>query len=297
MCASSAASYSVSRSSAPRKLKSSSARWWRKNISPSSRWSASTSLKLLTGEAASVEAAAEALVRGALQLLAVVGARDGDERARALAQVLAVEVGDAVLGDDVVDVRARGDDARALLEVGDDARLAARGRRGERDDGLAALGERRAADEVHLAADARELPRADGVGADLTRQVNLDGRVDGRHLRVAADDRRVVDVGDVEHRHLRVIVHEVIKPARAEDEARDELAGVDALLRAVDDAPFDEAHHAVGEHLGVDAEVAVRVERAQHSVGDGADAHLERRAVLDEPRDVAADGALLVRQL
>ena len=44
-----------------------------------------------------------------------------DQRHRALADVLAPQVGDAVLGDDVVDVAAAGDHAGALLEARPDA--------------------------------------------------------------------------------------------------------------------------------------------------------------------------------
>src|SRR5271157_4718884 len=45
-----------------------------------------------------------------------------DERFDALAEGLAVQIGDAVLGDDVVDVAARGDHAGAGLELRNDAR-------------------------------------------------------------------------------------------------------------------------------------------------------------------------------
>ena len=48
------------------------------------------------------------------------------------------------------------------------------GARGQGDDGLAALRERRAADEVHLPADAGVLQVADRVGADLPGEVHLE---------------------------------------------------------------------------------------------------------------------------
>ncbi|HEX8361441.1 MAG TPA: hypothetical protein VF613_15105 [Longimicrobium sp.] len=44
------------------------------------------------------------LERSALQHSQVVGVGDGDEGVGALAEIFAVEVGDAPLGDDVVDV-------------------------------------------------------------------------------------------------------------------------------------------------------------------------------------------------
>jgi hypothetical protein len=55
------------------------------------------------------------------------------------------------------------------------------------------------------------------------------------------------------------------------------------LLEAVrDDAGLDEVDHAVGEHLGVDAEVVLVHQRREHRVGNGADAHLQNGAVGDE---------------
>ena len=65
------------------------------------------------------------------------------------------------------------------LQRGDDARhRAVRGRRRQRDDRLAARRERRAADEVHLPADAGVDAVADRVGADLAGEVDLERRVD-----------------------------------------------------------------------------------------------------------------------
>ena len=64
--------------------------------------------------------ALEALEGLFLELGAVVGVGDVDQGAGALAQVLAVEIGDAVLGDDIVDVGARGDDAGAQAQIGRD---------------------------------------------------------------------------------------------------------------------------------------------------------------------------------
>ena len=45
---------------------------------------------------------------------------------------------------------------------------------------------------------------------------------------------------------------------------------------------LDEIDDAVGEHLGVDAEVAFMVEPREHGVGDTSDSHLEGGTVLDE---------------
>src|SRR4029079_3312144 len=66
--------------------------------------------------------------RRPLELGAEVGMGDGDQLAGPLAQALARQTRDAVFGHHVVDVGARGDHARAVLQGVDDARqLAALG--------------------------------------------------------------------------------------------------------------------------------------------------------------------------
>ena len=71
---------------------------------------------------------------------------------------------------------------------------------------------------------------------------------------------------------------------------------MDLLPRVVDNAALEEGHQTVGEHLGVDAEVAVAIERRQDGVGYGADAHLQRRTVVDQRCNITSDGPLEVRE-
>jgi len=67
-------------------------------------------------------------------------------------------------------------------------------------------------------------------------------------------------------------------------------------LALVGDHPrLHQVFHPVGEQFGVDAQVLVVVELAQHGVRDAADAHLQRRAVGDDRRQVVGDGFLLRR--
>ena len=68
--------------------------------------------------------------------------------------------------------------------------------------------------------------------------------------------------------------------------------GCTLLAPVRDDARLDEIDHAVGEHLGVDAEIVLVEQAPQHRVGDRADAHLQRGAVGHERGDVLADGVL-----
>ena len=106
---------------------------------------------------------------------------NADQRHGSFLHALAVQIGHAVFGDHVMHVAARGDDAGAGAEPRDDARdRAILGRGRQRDDGFAVVRPRRAAVEVHLAADAGEELRAQRVGADLAGQIHLQRHIDAR---------------------------------------------------------------------------------------------------------------------
>ena len=235
-----------------------------------------------------VSQGAEAFEGGSFEGFAVVGMGDFDHGLGALAEVLAVKVGRAVFGDDPMDMGAGRDDAGPFFQHADDARFAVLGDRREGDDRFPADGVGRAADVVHLSADAGVDAAADGVGADLAGDVHFDRAVDGGDFGVLADDGGVVDVADIEHRDERIVVDEVVESLGADHESGDDLAGVDLLLAAGDDALFDEVDEAVGEHFGVDAEFAVAAQRGKDGVRNRADAHLEGGAVFDQ---VGADFA------
>jgi hypothetical protein len=148
---------------------------------------------------------------GGGQVGAEVGVGDVDELLGALADGAAVEGGDAVFGDDVVDVVAGGDDAGAFVEHGDDAADGVVFGGGEEgDDGQAVFGAGGAADEVELAADAAVEAGTDGVGADLAGQIDLDRRVDGDHAVVLGDVEGIVDVVGGVHLDNRIVVNELV---------------------------------------------------------------------------------------
>ena len=143
-----------------------------------------------------------------------------------------------------------------------------------------------------LSAHARNDARADRVGADLSREIDFDRRVDRHHLGILTDAEGVVRPGHVAHFEVLAVVHVVVEPLRAEGQRRHVLVGQDFLLRVVDDAALDQGHHAVGHGLGVQSEVLVVRERREHGVRNAAHADLERCAVGNELGDVAADAAL-----
>ena len=112
------------------------------------------------------------------------------------------------------------------------------------------------------------------------------------------DDVRVVGAVDRAHLDHRVVVDEVVQPLRAHHEAVTILPRLRSLRAPVTTPRLDQVDDAVGEHLGVDAQVAAcRRGSWPTARRDGADAHLERRPVRDELGDVLADAPLDVADL
>lgn len=249
-----------------------------------------------------VQTKVQLLSRNLLQTLSVVRMGNVDDGARSLAQGLAVEIGNSVLRHDVADVRTRRHNASSLTEESDNLALSLLRRGGHGDDGLSALRSRSSVNEVDLSAEAGEDLGSDGVAHDLTRNIDLDRRVHRNHLRHLRDHEGVVREAHVANQHGRVVVHELVptrhgKPPlkrllRSHHEARRRAASVERLLPVTlsrhsyelvgDGARLDQIDHAVAEHLAVDAQTLVALQVRHHSVGNDADARLQRGAVLHQ---------------
>src|SRR6516225_5223158 len=91
---------------------------------------------------------------------------------------------------------------------------------------------RRAAQEVHLPADAATKLSADRVRTHLSSQVDLQRRVDRHHVVVAGNQQRVVSVSVGVELEDWVVVHEVEKPLRPKHEGQNYLARLEVLARA-----------------------------------------------------------------
>ena len=99
---------------------------------------------------------------------------DLDQRLRPLANGFAVQIGNAIFSHHIADQPARRHHARTRVQRGHDAgNVPSFSRRGKSDDRLAALGVGRAAQEVHLPADAAVEVVADRIRADLSGQIDL----------------------------------------------------------------------------------------------------------------------------
>ena len=129
------------------------------------------------------------------------------------------------------------------------------------------------------------------VGDDLAGQVDLERGVDRDHVVVLGNHERVVGIVRRVHFECRIVVEELEQLMCAGGETADDLAAVQRLVLAGDHAEPGELHHAVGEHLGVDAEIVLVRQHGEDGVGDIADAELERGAIGDQPFEVQGDVA------
>ncbi len=202
----------------------------------------------------------------------------------------APQIGNAILGDD--DIRhVPGDgDHRAGRENGLDlGDAAALGGGGHGNDAPPALGVLGAEGKIKGAAGAGELGRADGFGADLAGQVDLNGGVDGHKVVDLGDHSGVVGVGSLAEKHVGGGGHNIVELLVAHDEGADVLALVDVLVLAGDDARLDQVANDGGKQLGVEAQLLLLKEGVAHGVRHTAQAQLDAVPVVDEVRNVTAD--------
>jgi len=92
-----------------------------------------------------------------------------------------------------------------------------------------------------------------------------------------ADDVRIVDVFGRVKGEQRVVVNVIVEPPGPERETGDHLAAIHRLAGAGDSAGFDEVNDAVGNHLGVDAEVFFMREETEQGLRDASDAKSSSR--------------------
>ena len=91
----------------------------------------------------------------------------------------------------------------------------------------------------------------------MARQINFNRTVDRRNIGVAPNHAGIVDVGDIEHGNLWVIIDEIIQPPRAHHKTTNDFAGVGFLHASVDDAAFNQIDNPIGKHFGVNAQIFV----------------------------------------
>ena len=194
-----------------------------------------------------------------------------DDRPGAFARGQAAQVGQALLGDQDVDV------VLAVVDVADHRHHAGDG--AALGDGLADEDRQvRIAGEIARAADAVHHPGAADVGrVDVAVQVELQRRVDADDAQ-AADYLRVVgDFLRAQHQLVLVLLQVAEHPRVAALRQGDRAARGEAHLAGV-----DQLEGGVLQHLGVHLQILEGrfQQAAHHRVGDAADTGLQRAEVL-----------------
>src|SRR5262245_21861370 len=213
--------------------------------------------------------------------------RDLDQGHRSFPDRFPEQVGDTVLCDHVVHVGPRDPHPVAGRQQGFDPRSAFVGGGGEADNGLAAGGSRRAADEADLRGYTAVELAFELVDADLARQVDREGLGDRDHVGLPSDLLGIAYLIDRQEHETRIVTHEVVEPPRPQTVAGDDTTAMARLAVTRHRAGLDQVQNAIGDDVAMDAEVAPIPEMAQRFIGDAAQPDLERRAVVYNRSDVA----------
>ena len=216
---------------------------------------------------------------------------NGNELLCAARKALAAEMGNAIFCDDIVHIIFAGCDNRAFGQAGFDLadctalRGGFKGNKALTSPALAG-----SADVIDLAAGAREMPAADGLGADLTPEIYLDGSVDRDHIVVSADDIRIVHIVNGENHDRRVIIDIIINPLGTKCKGCHGFKGMDLLFAVVDSATFDQLHHGISKHFGMNTEVVLGFEGHAGRIRNSTDAELDAGTVRNLLGNQIADG-------
>lgn len=179
---------------------------------------------------------------------------NADQFLRPLGHGLAAQFGYAVFRYDVVDiVLARRNDSARCQGRHDFADRIILSCRREGNEALAAFRGNGAAYIICLAARTGNMTGSGRFRADLAKEIDFDGGVDGNEVGMLGDDGRIVDVVDGQHEEHRVVIDEIIDPLGAEGQGRYGFAPVEGFLHIRHGATFDKLYHAVRKELRVDA--------------------------------------------
>jgi hypothetical protein len=143
--------------------------------------------------------------------------------------------------------------------------------------------------EVWLGGDPAVQRALEDVGAYLSGQIDGECLGDRDHAFLPREHLGIAHAVDRLEHETRIAVDELVQPTRTHGPAGDDLAGTVGLADARDHAALDQLDEGLGDDVGVNAEVAPVGKVAKHLVRDASEADLERRAILDDARNVAGD--------
>src|SRR5262245_14907033 len=99
----------------------------------------------------------------------------------------------------------------------------------------------------------------------------------------------ITDLLNRKERKMRIVVDEVVEPARTHAVAGDDSIAVARLIAAGYHASLHEIQDTIGNDVAVDTEIAAILQVPQRLVGNTAEPDLQCRAVFDDGGDVARD--------
>ena len=114
--------------------------------------------------------------------------------------------------------------------------------------------------------------------------------IDGDHIVILADDLRIIDIVNRHDGNGGVIVNIVIDRFGAEGKGGNADTAVNLLFAVVDSTAFDQVDHGAGEHLGMNTEVMLLLQRKTDGIGYSSDAELNAGTVLTLLGNQVSDG-------
>jgi hypothetical protein len=184
-----------------------------------------------------------------------------------LPDVLPMEISNAPLGDDIMDISSHETHACPHIQGRYDSRdLPVFGGGLEGQNGLPFRRQHGAAHEISLSADTAVEPPADRFGCGLACQIDLQGTVDGSHSLVPGDHQRVIGIIDGPELNAGVVMDGIIGLRFPHAEGGDALPAVDVLLAVIDNPGLHQCHDAVGQQLGMNAQVLFAAKIGQDGV-------------------------------
>ena len=136
----------------------------------------------------------------------------------------------------------------------------------------------------------------DGFGANLTKQVNFDTRVNGYEVIMLCNHSRVVDIAYGIHFESRVVVHEVVHFLGTPSQSCNSFTNVDRFFHVGYCAAFQQVNHTVCEHFCVQTQIFFVFQQNTNSVGDTADTQLQSCAVANFVSDHLTDFLIIIGQ-
>src|SRR5690606_2150560 len=109
-----------------------------------------------------------------------------------------------------------------------------------------------------------------GIGTDLPRDVNLNGRVDGSNFGIPPNNGGIIGIGSFLEMYQGIVIHKIIQFWRTYRKTGNDLTGFHLLFLISDDARFYERQDAVIRHFSMDSKSLMTGKSCQHHISNSA---------------------------